>query len=336
MRASKRKEAVLDALSSAFKTHEGGAVTFPHLYEWVFDRVDFVPSENDVRWAIGSLVADGDHYFKVARDVYAWAPDGNPPPPPAPPRVATMIELRRAGKTLDEVGQEFGVTRERVRQLMTKHGGPDAAEVRQVQAERERAAELAHAASLDAAIRSVLGAAGPQTVEDVAAQTGIGNADVARFWPRDLAHLKLWGVSNAESRWSDDDILDAIKEASAYEFPLTTSAYRDLVAVGQIKGPSLPRIGQRYGSWTAACQAAGVTAGRTMRNNYESRWSDQDLLDIIRQYLLDPAAPNSANRFDQWKRDNVSDGPSFQTIRNRFGSWTEAKRRALTSMESGT
>ena len=63
------------------------------------------------------------------------------------------------------------------------------------------------------------------------------------------------------------------------------------------------------------------------------RWSDHDLAEIVRQYLLDPDVPNSANRFDAWKRVNVPDGPSSQTVRNRFGSWTEAKRRALTPPE---
>jgi hypothetical protein len=130
--------------------------------------------------------------------------------------------------------------------------------------------------------------------------------------------------------------MNAIREASVYVFPLTTSAYRDLLAVGQVRGPSLPLVGQRYGSWTAACEAAGVTTGRTMRNNYESKWSDQDLVNIVQHYLLDPAAPNSANRFNDWKRRNMPDGPSFATIRNRFGSWTEAKRQALTWTGSGT
>ena len=47
------------------------------------------------------------------------------------------------------------------------------------------------------------------------------------------------------------------------------------------------------------------------------------------RYLLDPDSPNSAHRFDEWKRAFAPDGPSFQTLRNRFGSWTEVKRRAL-------
>lgn len=38
-------------------------------------------------------------------------------------RAANMLALYRAGRTLEEIGQQFGLTRERVRQLMTKHFG---------------------------------------------------------------------------------------------------------------------------------------------------------------------------------------------------------------------
>jgi len=38
-------------------------------------------------------------------------------------KAAPMAELYRAGCTLEQIGQQFGITRERVRQLMTKHFG---------------------------------------------------------------------------------------------------------------------------------------------------------------------------------------------------------------------
>ncbi len=39
------------------------------------------------------------------------------------PRSTRMIELRQQGKTLKEIGDEFGVTRESVRQVIKKHNG---------------------------------------------------------------------------------------------------------------------------------------------------------------------------------------------------------------------
>lgn len=331
--ASQRRRATAEAVETALRTRPDEPLSIPALYEAAFDLVDFVPAENDVSLAARALVRTGENFFKVDQGVYVWAPGGTPPPPPPPARVAAMMELRRNGRTLDEIGKEFGVTRERVRQLMIKYGGPDSTSVRQAQTERVQSEEQVRGRVVSSTVRDVLSSSGPMSLAEVASTTGIEAAEVARHWPAELTHLRLWGTNGAESRWSDDKIMDAIREAAVYEFPLTANAYGRLLAVGQIQGPSVPRIGQRYGSWTAACEAAGVTAGRAVRNNYESRWSDNDLAEIVRQYLLDPDVPNSANRFDAWKRVNVPDGPSFQTVRNRFGSWTEAKRRALTPPE---
>lgn len=328
-RASRQRQTIADAVGTVVTAHPNEAITIAQIYEEVFDSVDFVPREAFVRDAVRQLTNDDERFVKVARDTYSWAPDGKVPLPPAPAHVVQMIEFRWSGRTLDDIGKEFGVTRERVRQLMMKYGGPDAADVRRVQAERAEAEEQARASSIAEAVRGALTASGPVTAEDVASQTGIDSAEVARFWPQDLAHLRLWATGNYETRWSDDQVLDALREAAVFEFPLTTSAYTDLLAVGQIKGPSVSRIWQRFGSWTAACDAAGVVAGQTMRDHYQSKWSDHDLVQILQRYLLDPDAPNSAHRFDEWKRENLPDGPSFQTIRNRFGSWTAARQRAL-------
>ncbi|WP_146826672.1 hypothetical protein [Aeromicrobium flavum] len=172
------------------------------------------------------------------------------------------------------------------------------------------------------------------TVSDAAEVAGLTSSETVRYWPIDLVHLRLRPAGNNEERWSDEAILESLREAAIYEFPLTTKAYASLLASGQISGPSVPRIWQRFGNWSAACDAAGVVPGRAVRNNYQSKWTDQDLLQIVRQYLLDPSQPNSAHKFDDWRRQFAPDGPSFQTIRNRFGSWTEVKKRAFVKEEN--
>jgi DNA-directed RNA polymerase sigma subunit (sigma70/sigma32) len=37
-------------------------------------------------------------------------------------RAATMIAMYRSGQTLQQIGSTFGVTRERARQILAKHG----------------------------------------------------------------------------------------------------------------------------------------------------------------------------------------------------------------------
>lgn len=280
-----RKSAVGEAVLEVVRGHIGRAVVYRQIRDEVMDRLEFFPEDDEVRECLRLHVRTSDCFVKLSRDAYAWVPNGDvSPSPPAPPHVAEMIKRRWRGLTLDEIGAEFGVTRERVRQLLKKYGGPTAEEVRELRAAEARTAQRDHEAAVAAKIRSALEDREPMTVAEVAEATGIYAGDVARFWPQELSHLRLYTTGNYESRWSDDAILDAIREAALYEFPLTTNAYSDLLSKGQIKGPSMARIGQRFGSWTAACEAAGVVAGQTMRPHYESRWSNDDLLHIARQY----------------------------------------------------
>jgi hypothetical protein len=325
-----QRSAVADTVLAVMSEHSGQALLTNQVYEEVFDRLPFVPAEADVRNSLRDLAKTDERCVKLGRDAFAWVQAGEtPPPPPAPPHVVEMIERRWRGITLDEIGAEYGVTRERVRQLLKKYGGPTANEIRELRAAQALSAQREHEEAVTGVIREALEGRGPATVDEMTQATGIDGGDISKYWPKELAHLRLWGAGQGESRWTDEDICEALRQASVYEFPLTTTAYSDLLKVGQVNGPSVPRIGQRFGSWSAACAAAGVVAGDPWNREYESKWSDEDLVQIARSYLTDPNFPNSAHRFDEWKRENAPDGPSAQTLRNRFGSWTEVKRRAL-------
>ncbi len=64
-------------------------------------------------------------------------------------RDAAMVERYSDGETLDAIGQTFGITRERVRQIIAKVGGTNAEESRKNRiAAREAARKAAHDAFL--------------------------------------------------------------------------------------------------------------------------------------------------------------------------------------------
>ena len=301
-------------------------LTLDQVLAEVAGAIAHTPTKSEVRSALAAArQLHGNYLLAVEGNSYVWTPDGQMPQSAIPDRVARMMRLRRDGHTLEAISQQSGVTRERVRQLLKAYGGPTASEVREAAARRAEQEERAMADRL----RNFLVESGPVTVDDAAAETGLAPQVVSRVWPHDLAYLRLHSAGHIEPQWTDDEILNSIREAALYDHPLTTTAYSELVSVGEIRGPSIARVGQRFGSWSAACEAAGVEPGPTHRDNYDSRWSDDDILRVVRAYLLDPDAPNSFHRFDEWKRSHAPDGPSGPTVRNRLGPWSTVKRRAL-------
>lgn len=93
--------------------------------------------------------------------------------------------------------------------------------------------------------------------------------------------------------------------------------------------PGSGRLIQRFGTWKAACEAAGVRPIEASRTNYGTKWTDDLLLGWVREYLADPEATSSYAQFQGWLRDRKADGaPSGQTVRNRLGTWKEILDRA--------
>jgi hypothetical protein len=244
-------------------------------------------------------------------------------------RVAKMGEMRLQGATLDAIGAEFGVTRERVRQILEREGGPTRSDAKAARAARARREEDGARAEIEKALRPLLQERGPLSLVECEEELGFSPALLADYWPEDLAHMLVRAAGRSEQTWTDEAIFGALQDASLYEFPLTAKAYTELLRVGQVKGPSVPRIHQRFGGWAAACDAAGVEHGVAWREVYESRWGDDEIVAFVRDYLADSDWPNSAHRFDEWRREMHPDGPSFQTIRNRLGTWSMAKRMAF-------
>lgn len=240
-------------------------------------------------------------------------------------RVLAIAEARRRGETLAAIGSSFGISRERIRQILKDANGPTRQDARRAQL----AARQSKADSVQREIRIALEQYGPATAEDIALLIDVQVNEVAACWPMDLKQLRLYPAKNRTQAWSDQDIISAIQEAALYEFPLTAKAYAELQAIGQIDGPSLPRISQRFRFWAAACDAAGVEHGAPARDDYQSEWTDHDLLAFVRRYLWDRNYPNSVHGYDQWRTSEHPEAPSFSTIRNRLGTWTVVKTRAL-------
>ena len=91
-----------------------------------------------------------------------------------------IVQLRAEGATLEEIGEGVGVTRERVRQIVAKLGGPTREEARA--ANRRRTTQ---------ALRELLLRDGPSSPHDAAKILRISHIEAVACWPSELEHFKM-------------------------------------------------------------------------------------------------------------------------------------------------
>lgn len=125
--------------------------------------------------------------------------------------------------------------------------------------------------------------------------------------------------------FSDAQLLAALRAAAAELGEPVTSGGYDTWQRGRDEAASPALLIRRFGSWRAACQAAGLAVNATRSTT--RRWSDDDVVAIVARYLASPGAGGSFADYSEWAREQT-DVPSGATLRQR-GSWADLKRRAI-------
>jgi len=136
---------------------------------------------------------------------------------------------------------------------------------------------------------------------------------------------------------SRDRARAALLAASLMAKPLSHQSYTALLREGRVKGPSVARIVQLFGSWTTACNEVGVTSGEPLRSNYERTWTEDDLLNYVERFLRDTAFRGASHQFDQWRAtvNHSEKVPSLGTVRNIVGgTWNDIRTQALRRMRA--
>lgn len=283
-------------------------------------------------------------------------------------RIAAMLELRLEGHTLDEIGSNFGITRERVRQLLKREFGQKTShkELRQHRLHREideisdrfsigeirfpldekssdffrrfaRSPEATQPVDdlkgrLQKGLQAILLASPGMTDSEVEERTGLDFATIKIYVPSHAGRLVILDSDqrSKKSGVTNDEIIQTLKLASTYHFPLTGKKYDALIASGEISGVSKMRIMQRFGSWTEACRLAGVESGEPLRQDYKRTWSHNDLVEFVVEYLSDPTSTGQRADWRRWLAED-STRPSEGTMRNQLGEWPDIKHDVLRS-----
>lgn len=242
-------------------------------------------------------------------------------------RDKAILAMRMQGKTLEEIGFSFDLTRERVRQIISKFGPdfnfPNIKELRN----KEKEDQLT---SISIEISANWNSFRKYDFAMLAQEYNLSISVIRQIVTKvQYAYLSANGESHIEKQWTADECIKVLKEAATYAFPLTVLEYRRLIDSKSIIGPTLPIFSSRFGSWLDACAAAGVETGAAQRQ-YDSAWSDTDLVRIVRQFLWESRYTSwSIQNYDRWRASHESQMPSIGSLRNRLGTWSEIRVMAL-------
>jgi len=240
---------------------------------------------------------------------------------PGTQRIQQMRALREHGFSLDEVALRFGVTRERVRQILRAHGAPDAEVV--ADARRRRAADLAETRVDDLLALWRAGAEAGSVASALGLQTAACRSTIARFATdvdKAARRANLSGARGAQT-YSDRDIIVALRAVAAGLGRVPSAKEYALLARG-LELPSLPTVLNRMGGWTRAVLAAGMTPrDHPSTPRRRRRWTDAACWEALRRAVGELGEIPTVLAYERHAAGR-SNMPSSATLRNRLGRWS--------------
>jgi hypothetical protein len=231
-----------------------------------------------------------------------------------------MALLREQGHSLDAIALSFGVSRERVRQILHTHGGPDsqrAADARRRRAEEQALACIEELLELWRAGEDPRGAAVVLGVQAAACRNAI--ARFATEFDR-AARTASLARARAAKTYSDGDIAAALTSV-AVELGRVPSA-KEYEALSRVHGcPSLATVLKRMGGWTNAVRACGLIPVSTPARTRSRRWTADACWTAVRRAVVELERIPTIVTYDRHAAGRP-DLPSSATLRNRLGRWS--------------
>jgi hypothetical protein len=241
-------------------------------------------------------------------------------------RVREMASLREQGWSLDEIALRYGVSRERVRQILHAHGGPgpqEIAEARRRRAEQQAEARIDELLALWRAGEGTGSAAGKLGLQAVACRSTIER--FATEVDRAARRANMAGGRGART-WSDRDIILALTSVCE-RLERIPSAKEYSALARDLRYPSLATILNRMGGWSIAVAAAGLRPAPPASSRARTRrWNDDACWDAMRRAVQELGEIPSVLAYERLAAGR-EDLPSSATIRNRLGRWSAIATR---------
>jgi transcriptional regulator with XRE-family HTH domain len=233
-----------------------------------------------------------------------------------------MFELRAAGWTLRQIGERFGISRQRVDEIVRDRGGPELPDV--IAARRAREAQVMQERSEE--IRQWW--RDGSSIATIAERLSLPAARVQRsidtvLTPMDRAHRNRSIVMRTRApRYTDDQLLDGIRGVAA-RIGRTPTQEEYRAHAHELELASILTLGKRFGGWQASVVAAGLEPLPHGRGRGSRRIWDAEAC----WHALERVADQLGNppRFQSYVVLSTGrpDLPSGPTVRNQHGRWID-------------
>jgi AraC-like DNA-binding protein len=231
-----------------------------------------------------------------------------------------MQAQREHGWSLDEIALRFGVSRERVRQILRAHGGPDPQDIADA---RRRRAEAQAEERIDELL--ALWRAGEQPRSAASAlglQAAACRSTIERFATdvdRAARKATIAGARRVQT-YTDRDIIVALTSVAA-RVGRVPSAKEYAAHARALDYPSLPTILNRMGGWTHALRAAGMQPLSIPSRARKRRWTEEACWEALRAVVAELGQIPSVLAYERHAAGRT-ELPSSATVRNRLGRWS--------------
>lgn len=230
------------------------------------------------------------------------------------------------GATLAEMSKVFGLSRERVRQILDRHFGFDLRHFRNTNREQI----LRTKSELSDRIAKWITDHPGCTLEEIGEGVQLSTELAKSLIPRRSRHLVMRSSVQPQSttcgdreiilaalRWAHDALNPLSSMYSSPTItPLTSTRYDRLRKDGLQGSLSSARISQIFGSWSNACLEAGILPTHSQRTHYERRWTAAQLRECVANYLMETQHSSIAD-YDLWA-NRAAGRPRWGTIRNQL------------------
>ena len=246
-----------------------------------------------------------------------------------------MQALREQGWSLDEIALRFGVSRERVRQIIRAHGGPAPQDI--AEARRRRAEALAEARIDELLARWRAGEQPRVAASELGLQAVACRSTIERFATdadRAARKASIAGARRAQT-YSDRDIILALTSV-ATRVGRVPSAKEYAAHARKLNYPSLPTVLNRMGGWTQALRATGLEPVTMPGRARTRRWTEDACWAALRSVVAECGEILTVLAYERHAAGRA-DLPSSATVRNRLGRWSAitaqlAAQRELTQV----